>query len=80
MSSGVVTDAKAKFEGLLKLEWDGMRPISPKPGGERMYEKEPPIPPKPMLGDGASAPRATLLAWLMLYREIWQLQSWWFSA
>lgn len=80
MSSGVVTEANAKFEGLLKFERDGMRPMPPNPGGERIYDKDPPAPLKLMLGDGSSAPKATLLAWLILYREIWQLQSWWFSA
>lgn len=68
MSSGGVTDAKAKLEVLAKFE---RQVISSMSGGDRRYKEESLCPWKPKDGDGTSAPRATFLVWLMLYREIW---------
>lgn len=73
MSFVVVNDAKAEFDRLAN-EFS-CRDIAFMPGGDCRYESDGPIPQKPMLGDGASTPIATLFAWLMLYRAIWQLQS-----
>lgn len=46
------------------------------PGGDWRYYRNPPSPWKPIEVEEASAPKATLFARLVLYLDIWQLQSW----